>query len=170
MILVAPFHFKKIEILFNPFPLWYSPRLDERTNERTNDMDTTTANNYWTTTACISTGFWTSPSPSPSGSAYDNEHYDELFFDDLSPTANADDAYTIPHVPFMNLTKDERDKKSVLFKFGLCAHCDSGLDDKSDFVCDPRPNGAFVITCNACHEYFLQLRSSRVQYDGLGCN
>jgi len=62
----------------------------------------------------------------------------------------------VPHVPFMNLTKAERYKKSDLFKFGLCSDCDAGLDDESDFVCVPRPRGAFIMTCNACHDYYFK--------------
>ena len=60
----------------------------------------------------------------------------------------------VPHIPFMNLNKAERYKKSDRFKFGLCSDCDAGLDDESDFVCVPRPHGAFIMTCNACHDYF----------------
>jgi len=62
-----------------------------------------------------------------------------------------------PHVPFMNLTKDQRAKKSTQFKFGLCSHCDAGLSDKSEFVCEPRPNDMFVLTCNRCHEYYTRV-------------
>jgi len=73
------------------------------------------------------------------------------------------------HVPFMNLTKDERDNKSTQFKFGLCAHCDAGLDNESEFVCEPRGlNCSWVMACNACHDYYQQLA-----YNGVcegGCN
>lgn len=73
-----------------------------------------------------------------------------------------DESNEIQHVvPFMNLTKDERDKKSTQFKFGLCSNCDAGLDDKSEFVCEPRPNGAFVMTCNACYDHHQQLVCNR---------
>jgi hypothetical protein len=66
------------------------------------------------------------------------------------------------HVPCMNLTKDERDKKSTQFKFGLCAHCDAGLDDESEFVCEPRGlNCSWVMACNACHDYYQQLAYTR---------
>jgi hypothetical protein len=62
----------------------------------------------------------------------------------------------------MNLTKDERDKKSTQFKFGLCAHCDAGLDDESEFVCEPRGlNCSWVMACNACHDYYQQLAYTR---------
>ena len=75
------------------------------------------------------------------------------------------------HVPFMNLTKDERDKKSTQFKFGLCAHCDAGLDDESEFVCEPRGlNCSWVMACNACHDYYQQLAYLRVVGDNGGCN
>jgi len=75
----------------------------------------------------------------------------------------------VPHVPFMNLTKAERYKKSDRFKFGLCSDCDAGLDDESDFVCVPRPRGAFIMTCNACHDYYFQ--TELVDYPrGAGAN
>ena len=72
------------------------------------------------------------------------------------------------HIPFMNLTKEERDKKSTQFKFGLCAHCDAGLDDESEFVCEPRGLGcSWVMACNACHNYYQQLAYKR---GCRGCN
>lgn len=70
------------------------------------------------------------------------------------------------YVPCMNLTKEQRREKSDKFKFGLCCSCDAGLDDKSEFVCDPRPNGAFVLTCNACDGYNQRLYVGC----GQGCN
>lgn len=66
------------------------------------------------------------------------------------------------HVPYRNLTKEERDKKSGDFEFGLCCDCDAGLADKSEFICPPRPNGAFVNMCNACHNYYTNLFQTRV--------
>ena len=77
---------------------------------------------------------------------------------------NADeDEDDVQHVPFMNLTKDERKKKSTQFKFGLCSDCDAGLDDQIEFVCLNK--GAFM--CNACHDYY-----NRVALTGCGggCN
>jgi hypothetical protein len=74
------------------------------------------------------------------------------------PTAAAAPVKTSPRVPFRHLTGAERNKKSDLFQFGLCSDCDTGLGDKSDFVCVPRPNGAFLMTCHACHEYYQQLK------------
>ncbi len=69
----------------------------------------------------------------------------------------ADDDDPIPHVPFMNLTREQRAKKSTQFKFGLCSHCDAGLSDKSEFVCEPRPNDTFVFTCNRCNDYYTRI-------------
>ena len=49
--------------------------------------------------------------------------------------------------PYMfMLTKEEREKKSAEYKYGLCINCETGLSDKSEFV------GAFV--CNGCHDYY----------------
>jgi len=86
------------------------------------------------------------------------------------PTAAAAPVKTSPRVPFRHLTGAERNKKSDLFQFGLCSDCDTGLGDKSDFVCVPRPNGAFLMTCHACHEYYQQLTRRRGVDCGLGCN
>ncbi len=77
------------------------------------------------------------------------------------------------HVPFMNLTKEERKKKSANFKFGLCCDCDYGLDDKSEFVCQPRRNGSATIytnTCNACYNYYMNLFEKGVGGEHGGCN
>ena len=78
---------------------------------------------------------------------------------------------TIPHVPFMNLTPDERCNMSDNFKFGMCAHCDAGLDDKSEFVCESRWQST-VLVCNACHTYYQRLAYLRVVDDESygGCN
>lgn len=108
--------------------------------------------------------------------ADDNDYY---FDDDECPSllpaavSAATAAVLLTHVPFMNLTKEERDKKSDQFKFGLCAHCDAGLDDESEFVCEPRGLGcSWIMACNACHEYYQQLSYLRVvdQNGGGGCN
>jgi hypothetical protein len=105
-----------------------------------------------------------------------NDYAHARFEDDecpsLLPAAVAAASAAAPqHVPFMNLTKDQRDKKSDQFKFGLCAHCDAGLDDESDFVCEPRGLGcSWVMACNACHEYYQQLAHLRVVDNHGGCN
>ncbi len=82
------------------------------------------------------------------------------------------DKTTTTHVPFMNLTWAERNKKRHLFKFGLCSDCDAGLDDESEFVCKPRPNAAPLMTCNACSDYYRNLSYMRVdkQEERGGCN
>jgi hypothetical protein len=60
------------------------------------------------------------------------------------------------HVPGFLLTEEERERKSCLHKYGLCCRCDSGLDDRADFVvcnedalCED-----MMLLCNACEEYF----------------
>jgi hypothetical protein len=70
------------------------------------------------------------------------------------------------HVPFMNLTKAERDKKSKQFKFGLCSDCDAGLMDSSEFVISSS-HGAFV--CNECNDYYVR-QSQLPACAGGGCN
>ena len=106
--------------------------------------------------------------------SHEDDDDNECCFDDdecpsLLPAAQQQRVQT--HVPFMNLTKEERDKKSNRFKFGLCAHCDAGLDDESDFVCEPRGlQCSWVMACNACHDYYQQLAYLRVVDDNGGCN
>ena len=100
---------------------------------------------------------------------YAHSHEDDDECPSLLPAAQQQRVQ--PHVPFMNLTKEERDKKSNRFKFGLCAHCDAGLDDESDFVCEPRGlQCSWVMACNACHDYYQQLAYLRVVGDNGGCN
>ena len=65
-----------------------------------------------------------------------------------------DDATT--YVPFMNLTKAERDKKGKQFRFGLCCECDAGLASENDFAYKSRGNGR-VMMCHPCNEYYFNL-------------
>lgn len=58
------------------------------------------------------------------------------------------------HTPGFKLTHEERDSKSDQHQYGLCCSCDAGLDDRADFVCDPRGKGGFALMCNACDEYY----------------
>ena len=90
----------------------------------------------------VSSAVWTTP-------------WDEPVFETEYP----DYAEESTHMPFMNLTKEEREKKSAEFKFGLCRNCETGLSDKSEFV------GAFV--CNACHDYY---QKQAQPYACGGCN
>ena len=71
-------------------------------------------------------------------------HWDEHNADD---DVENDDASEYPDYekcthdfPFMNLTKEEREKKSDAFKFGH------------------HRLGAFAIMCNACHKYYTSLQ------------
>jgi len=73
------------------------------------------------------------------------------------------------HVPFMNLTKEQRAEKSKNFKFGLCCDCDAGLDDKSEFVRETRVSGD-VKMCNACNNYHMDVFEMRVGGKHGGCN
>lgn len=101
----------------------------------------------------------------------DDYYVDDHDDHDDNDTVQQSQAHT--RVPFMNLTKEQRDAKSAEFKFGLCSNCDAGLDDKSEFVCEPRggPTGSFVITCNACYAYHQQVAFNRVDYGSNGgCN
>ena len=134
-----------------------------------------------------SSKFWTTPWLIASGDepvyepeyepVFEPEHDDdEPEHDDDEPEHNDDEpeeesASATTHVPFVNLTKKQRADKSELFRFGLCSDCDAGLGDRSDFVCEPsRPTGAFVMRCNACHDYYQQVWLKRVGCECAGCN
>ena len=89
---------------------------------------------------------------------------------DHSNWRNADDEYEeSTHVPFMNLTKEQRAEKSKNFKFGLCCDCDAGLDDKSEFVHETRLSGD-VKMCNACHHYHMDVFERNIGGEHGGCN
>lgn len=97
--------------------------------------------------------FWTTPFSIACG--------EEPVFEPDYPDYEEDEEF--PHVPFMNLTKAERDQKSAQFKFGLCTDCDAGLDDQIEFVCLNK--GGFM--CNACHDYYHRVALTGC---GGGCN
>jgi hypothetical protein len=111
---------------------------------------------------CVSSVFWTTPWLIASG--------DEPVFEPEYPEHDEEETAHV-HVPYMNLTKEQRAEKSNLFQFGLCSDCDAGLDDRSEFVCEPsRPTGAFVMRCEACHDYYQQVWLKRAGCECAGCN
>ena len=112
---------------------------------------------------CVSSVFWTTPRLIACG--------DEPVFEPEYPEHDEHEESTHVHVPYMNLTKEQRAEKSNQFKFGLCSDCDAGLGDESDFVCEPsRPTGAFVMRCEACHDYYQQVWLKRAGCECAGCN
>ena len=64
------------------------------------------------------------------------------------------EASTTRHLPGIRLTQEERSMKSREHTFGLCEYCDTGLDQRSDFICHTPTNRGFKLMCNACHEYY----------------
>jgi hypothetical protein len=58
------------------------------------------------------------------------------------------------HVPGFKLTHDERMEKFDQHKYGICVTCDTGLDDRADFMIDPRTPRGFALMCNECHDYY----------------
>jgi hypothetical protein len=104
----------------------------------------------------ISSSFWTTPLSIASG--------EEPMFEPEYPEYEE-----CTHVPFMNLTKEQRAEKSKNFKFGLCCDCDAGLDDKSEFVRQTRLNGD-VKMCNACHNYHMDVFERNIGGEHGGCN
>ena len=61
---------------------------------------------------------------------------------------------TKTHVPGIKLTHEERMTKFDQHKYGVCVTCDTGLDDRADFTCDPRMPGGFSLMCHACSDYY----------------
>ncbi len=53
------------------------------------------------------------------------------------------------HTPGFKLTQEERAKKHHQHKYGICCACDSGLDDRADFMCNVKG-----LMCNACSHYY----------------
>jgi hypothetical protein len=96
----------------------------------------------------VSSAVWTTP-------------WDEPVFETEYPDYEEHEEHE-ESTPVMNLTKEERDKKSTQFKFGLCTNCDTGLSDNGEFV---GPVGGFV--CNACNDYYARLAQPRACG---GCN
>ena len=104
----------------------------------------------------ISSSFWTTPLSIASG--------EEPMFEPEYPEYE-----DCTHVPFMNLTKEQRAEKSKNFKFGLCCDCDASLDDKSEFVRQTRLSGE-VKMCNACHNYHMDVFERNIGGEHGGCN
>jgi flagellar hook protein FlgE len=61
----------------------------------------------------------------------------------------------------------EYPESSVNFTFGVCCDCGVGLCDKSEFICCHTGANGHVNTCNACHNYHMNLHIGGE--DG-GCN
>ena len=61
------------------------------------------------------------------------------------------------------LTGEERNAKSDNHKFGLCPTCDTGLDDRSDFIVNTNINSSGVsLVCAPCY-YHQNLQSPLIQ-------
>ena len=58
------------------------------------------------------------------------------------------------HTPGFKLTQEERMKKFDEHQFGLCVSCDAGLDDRADFMWDPRYPERCALMCNDCFDYY----------------
>jgi len=76
-----------------------------------------------------------------------NDEEDEKGYDDHAYEVDCDD-----HA-FLN---EEEEEESDKHQFGLCWSCKKGLDDRADFVCDDRENGAFFFMCTDCYEGYSQ--------------
>ena len=61
------------------------------------------------------------------------------------------------------LTGEERNAKSDNHKFGLCPTCDTGLDDRADFIVNTNIHSSgFSLVCAPCY-YHQNLQSPLIQ-------
>jgi hypothetical protein len=59
------------------------------------------------------------------------------------------------HTIGIKLTDEERTKKSVNHKYGLCCSCDAGFDRCTDFIHYYHPSGVYALRmCLACNRYY----------------
>lgn len=99
-------------------------------------MDTISTSEYWTATATSVVNVTTTTA---------EEQHDEMEY------------RTKRHTPGHKLSGEERMNKSDQHKYGLCAYCDAGLDDRTDFVCSTLiATGGFALVCNACNKFFTE--------------
>jgi hypothetical protein len=61
----------------------------------------------------------------------------------------------------------DHEESSANFTFGVCCDCGVGLYDKNEFICCHTGANGHVNTCNACHNYHMNLHIGGE--DG-GCN
>lgn len=61
----------------------------------------------------------------------------------------------------------DHEESGANFTFGVCCDCGVGLCDKSEFICCHTSANGHVNTCNACHNYHMNLHIGGE--DG-GCN
>ena len=62
------------------------------------------------------------------------------------------------YIPVIKLTELERVQKSSEHEFGICDTCDTGLDNREDFVCSV-VEYVLHVRCNNCHYYYEEEES-----------
>ena len=64
---------------------------------------------------------------------------------------------TSKHTPGIKLTDEERAKKGVNHKYGLCCSCDTGFDCCTEFIHYNHPSGVYALSmCVACNRYYSE--------------
>ena len=59
------------------------------------------------------------------------------------------------HTIGIKLTDEERAKKVINHKYGLCCSCDAGFDRCTDFIYYNLPSGVYALgMCVACNRYY----------------
>lgn len=67
------------------------------------------------------------------------------------------------HTPGIKLTQEERAKKVVNHKHGLCCSCDNGLDCYTQFIYYDHPTDLYALgMCIPCYRYY---RSTGTDFD-----
>ena len=71
---------------------------------------------------------------------------------DCTPTSSVS-----KHTPGIKLTDEERAKKSVNHKYGLCCSCDTGFDCCTEFIHHHHPSGVYALSmCVSCNRYYRE--------------
>jgi hypothetical protein len=77
-------------------------------------------------------------------------------------------------VPRTNTAQDDEDTDAVKdfgededdYKFGLCADCECGLDDRSEFVVHTYTGGETALLCLECHRFPCPWNPIHYRQDG----
>ena len=80
------------------------------------------------------------------------EWIEEWKKDDSTPTSTQ----TVSnHAPGIKLTDEDRARKGINHKYGICCSCDTGLDCCTKFIYYHHPSGLYALSmCVACNRYY----------------
>ena len=87
---------------------------------------------------------------------YTNKHQDTMTTAASTNYWNSTASATygkVRHTPGVKLSHEQRNQKSDQHKFGLCCDCDTGLDDRADFIIGKNTTR---LLCNGCSAYYAE--------------